>query len=86
MSGEVYIGIPAGEPLRYQAYRSVNGIYRAWMGPKFETPPEARAYARTLRELPDVDPIRSAGQRSPVTDLPPSRGDADRSPAEPIGQ
>lgn len=42
----------------YRAYRLVNGRYRQYVGPKFDTPSGAARYARLLDEMPEVSPLR----------------------------
>jgi hypothetical protein len=44
---------------RYQVYRTLTGIDRTNVGPRWSTPAEANRYADRLAAMPDVSPVRS---------------------------
>ena len=58
-------------PKGHQVYRTVNGIYREYVGPPFETPREAIRYADLIERTtvsplrPSTEPSTAAGVASP---------------------
>lgn len=58
----------------YRAYRVVNGRYRLYVGPKFDTPSGAARYARLLDEMPDTSPLRDRAEVPTVHHVDASAG------------
>lgn len=46
----------------YRVYRTHNGIYREWVGPKWPTPREAARYCDLLEHTPEVSPLRDRAE------------------------
>lgn len=42
----------------YRTYRTVNGKYREYIGPKFDTPKAAAMYADLMERTPKTSPLR----------------------------
>ena len=62
-------------PKGHQVYRTVNGIYREYVGPAFATPREAIRYA-DLIERTTVSPLRAPGGRLSTEPVVPAPGSA----------
>ena len=59
--------IRVDDKMRFQVYRTINGIYRIDVGPAWLTSKQACSYVDTLAEMPDLRPLRS-GPESTLTE------------------